>query len=185
MIGQSGTSPFMESMPRLRSHHPSYHTFNLAHYTTITTINTPPSPSSGNHCPYTTRPLSSMFWDKVSVDKRPVHPHPNRPQFKKLGCETNVNPCMLPQALHHYKVKGVCARASCWVTLTKEVPASNSPEADNQGHLTCSKAPPKGQVMMRGVFSLPEDKLEEAPGPGNGWCSLLSAVEVHDNRKSQ
>lgn len=151
-------------MPRLMSHHPTHRTFNLANSTTITTFNTPPPPSSKNHYPYTTRPLSSMFCDKVSVDKRPVYPHPTLPQFKKLGCETNVNSCMPPQALDHYKVKGVCARASCGVTLTKEAPASNSPEADNQGHLTCSRPPPKGQVMMRGVFSLPEDKLEGAPG---------------------
>lgn len=95
---------------------------------------------------------------------------------------------MPPQALDHYKVKGVCARASCVVTLTMEAPASNCPEADHQGHLTCSRSPPKGQVMMRGVFSLPEDKLEEGPGRWNGWCKLLFSrclIEVHYNRKSQ
>lgn len=88
------------SMPRLMSHHPMDHPLHLANYTTITTIRDP--------LPYTTHPLSSMFWDKVSVDKWPVHPHPTTPQFKKLGCETNVNPCKPPQARDHYKVKGVC-----------------------------------------------------------------------------
>lgn len=76
-------------------------------------------------------------------------------------------------ALNHDKVKGV--PTSCWATLTKEAPTSKPPEADHQGHLTCSTPPPLGQVMIR-HFSLPEEESKGPPWSRNGRCALLLAV---------
>lgn len=42
--------------------------------THVVLLTSPAPPRPASRCPDTTRPLSSMFWDKVSGDKRPVHP---------------------------------------------------------------------------------------------------------------
>lgn len=168
-IRKTRLSPFMKSVPRLMSHHPTYPTFSLANYTTI---NTPPPPSSEINWPCMTHPLSSMFWDKGSVDKRTVHLHPTTPQFKKLGCRTNVNPCMSPQALGHYKVKLIitCPLGEGfeqvkwpWFSASGELDARASFVSVTQQ-----------EARAHTPFSLPEDESEGAPRPRNGQCTLLS-----------
>lgn len=54
-------------------------------------------------CPYKIRPLSFMFWDKISADKLWVNAHPTTLQFKKLLHE----PMHATTGWDPYMVKGL------------------------------------------------------------------------------